>query len=104
MQLDSIMHIAGMTGSAALAVFFVSQIGLIVAYRGYHLRRFGAPCDLPLFRLGATGPTVIDNIRHLEFRDPLGWGLRGWLFVYYLAQLVLALSLAAVFIGILSGH
>lgn len=91
------------TGGAALAVLFVSQIFLIFAYRAYYARRFGVPCDMPVFRLGRTGPTLVDTIRHLEFRDPLGWRLRAWLILYYLAQLVFALSLAGFLVAMVAG-
>jgi len=90
------------TGASAIVFFFVSQVGVILAYRGYYLRRFETPCALPLFRLGRTGPTVLDNIRHLEFRDPLGRTLRSWLILDYLAQLVLALSLAGFLISVVA--
>ncbi len=92
MHLD-LVSIAGTTGLLAGAVYLVSSVALVFAYRRHYLRKFGVACPLPLFRFSRTHETLSDAIRRLEFRDPMDWGLRSWLILYYLAQLVVVVSL-----------
>lgn len=87
------LSIAAIVGGSSYLTLFITQIVLIFAYRGYYLKRYGRVCRLPVFRLlGWNGETVLDNISHLEFSDPLGWRLRWLLVMYYLAMLLCVLS------------
>ena len=65
------LSVAALIGGTATVVCLVSVVGLSLAYRRHYANKLGIPCVLPLFRLRRVEPTIFDNIRHLEFRDPL---------------------------------